>query len=166
MKPAACPKVTLPVPSLWRARSPSFPGDRCRQSVYLDDRSWITVTAQTCIEVARAQREEIRRLCLAENLSKAEFSCTEGVQKLRDLSSSIPPEEGQVVDRPKLLGARVQMTRAHDGAHKDEEARLNAAAKTMRMASKLPVSNSKKLYYATAAGMARQQPTGAAGSQT
>ena len=65
-------------------------------------------------------------------------------------------DDGFEQDGLAVFGSLLELPHVFDGE----------AAKTMRVASKLPISNSKKLYYATATGVARQQPTGAAGSQT
>ena len=118
---------------------------------YLDDRSWLTTSADEAARIALTWQSEARLLEMSENRSKLEFSTTLGsrgcqalVQALQE--RNIPVLDSTIVVRPKLLGSRPTLTRQHAAAQKEETVRLNAAKLVGKWVKALPHSGRKRLY--------------------
>ncbi|CAE7814444.1 Pol [Symbiodinium sp. CCMP2592] len=124
--------------------------------VYLDDRSWITSNADLCASIGRRWKHEMGHVGMAECRSKAEYAATGGLAAQTALQETLEQSGtvGTVVERPKVLGTRLQLTRAHTGPSEDETKRLNTAQYLILEAAALPVTRHQALFFAKSTGMA------------
>ena len=157
--PLPCTALPQKTPRLHSASLPAYRSriqaqyPACRHSVYLDDRSWASRTAQECVRVGHAWRAESSLWHLSENQGKLKYAAFGGKRHKEQLTS-ILPDGGAVSDRPKILGTHIQTTRAHSGASAAEAATLNRAYRVIRWTRLLPHPALDRLYFAKATGLA------------
>ncbi|CAE7194102.1 Pol [Symbiodinium sp. CCMP2592] len=119
-------------------------------------RSWITSNAELCASIGRRWKHEMGHVGMAECRSKAEYAATGGLAAQTALQETLEQSGtiGTVVERPKVLGTRLQLTRAHTGPSEDETKRLNTAQYLILEAAALPVTRHQALFFAKSTGMA------------
>ena len=126
---------------------------------YLDDRSWLTTSADQAARIALTWQSETRLLEMSENRSKLEFSTTLGSRGRQALVHALQAHNFSVLDstivvRPKLLGSRLTLTRQHAAAQKEEAARLNKAKLLGKWVRALPHSVDEKAFFFKATALA------------
>ena len=91
--------------------------------VFVDDRSWFCSKANTCVAISKEWKAEVKLLGLNENKCKREFAAVEKISHHRALNLQIRAAGLDVscLDRPKILGARFECTRAWLGPHQGEK---------------------------------------------
>ena len=97
---------------------------------FVDDRSWWCSKMSTCLSIAEGWRQEVARLNMDENRSKADFAVVGATQTRTRMNLEIQQRglPGQVLSRPKVLGTRIESKRCFSKAEAEEKDRFHHAA--------------------------------------
>ena len=84
----------------------------------------------TCLSIAEGWRQEVARLNMDENRSKADFAVVGATQTRTRMNLEIQQRglPGQVLSRPKVLGTRIESKRCFSKAEAEEKDRFHHAA--------------------------------------